>query len=661
MPNHAAMAPTEQNALMKVAAPGENLCKRFCSALNAEFGNGDDGTTRRSLLNLGTSGDRGCAKCQLLYEVCIGLYPILKENTANILVEISSFSIWVQCLLSSIRDSEIYPPIYLYYNYNMPPPDWIPLFPHRKNIVCRRDQFQELILDWLDDCEKNHDSCQMYDQPLPTRVIHVGDDKGKEPFLHLSKGEKGRYAALSHCWGGEVPLKTKKCNLLEHQRCIPFGVLPKNFQHAITVARAIGINYVWIDSLCILQDDGQDWEIESSRMASCYQNAHVVLIASNSSDSQGGLWDKSWDDYGQMSRMKEFQYMNSSGSMSQIIALTELSHEDDIPESYLEYAAPSPISKRAWTLQEQLLGSRCIFFTGKELLWKCHGAQKCECMQEDNEDKFAQRRRKSLWESATSPDSSKRFGDWRSLMAYYSKRQITYESDRLPAISGMAHHMQSKGAGEYLAGMWKDDIWEGLLWLPRPVWPQITNDNLTSTYRKRTSTYQAPTWSWFSLETYGDGSDKPQCPGLVDWQEGRYWYLQRSHAKIIDAYCEPAGIDSTGAVKGGYIILQSKCIEAWLTWQSRNSQVLFGKVPLSVQWDIDLEFDLRQKVYLFLIGDAIDDEESLRRQPVRGLVLRRSKTIAGTFERVGLFDVNSLLGNNRNIFEEAKEFTLTII
>ncbi|KAE9365539.1 HET-domain-containing protein, partial [Stipitochalara longipes BDJ] len=357
------------------------------------------------------------------------------------------------------------------------------------------------LLDWLDDCEKNHASCQKTKKLLPTRVIHVGDDRGKEPFLYVSKGEEDRYVALSHCWGEVLLIKTEKNNFSQHQNGICFDTLPKNFRDAITVARAIGVNYIWIDSLCIIQDDGPDWEIESSKMASIYQNAHVVLIASNSADSQGGLWNASWDNYGQTIGVKEFIYINDDGSTSQVIARKTLTHEDYIPETYLEYEAPSPLSKRAWTLQEELLASRCIFFTGKELLWKCQSATKCECMQEDVEDAKREVDEKGRWRSAMSEDSATRFGEWRSLMAYYSKRNITYESDRLPAISGMAKYVQSKGAGEYLAGMWKEDLWESLLWLPRPVWRDVVDDNLTSTYRRRASSYRAPTWSWISLET----------------------------------------------------------------------------------------------------------------------------------------------------------------
>lgn len=648
---------------------GGTFCEVFCEAMNVEFSSIDYEEPRRSILNLGISGNRGCPKCHLLYEACVQLYPLSEEETARVMVRLLDSFGWVQLYFDIVGESlpnpkgSFYDPsdVYLYYLYKSPQPDWISLSPFRKPLTCRQDQFQELLIDWLDDCESNHASCQRPDTPLPTRVINVGDDMGKEPFLYVSNGEQSRYVALSHCWGEVLLIKTEKTNFATHQKGVPFSTLPKNFKDAITVARAIGVQYVWIDSLCIIQDDGHDWEIESSKMASIYQNAHIVLVASNAADSQGGLWNAQWDDYGQTDGVVELPYQNADGRISDIIARKTMSHEDIIPESYLEYEAPSPLSKRAWTLQEELLASRCIFFTAKELLWKCQNAQKCECMQEDIEYTMRGSGERSLWESAKSQGSTKRFGDWRSLMAYYSKRHISFESDRLPAISGMAKHMQSKNAGEYLAGIWKNDLCESLLWLPRPVWRDVTNDNLTSTYRRRATPYRAPTWSWISLETHGDGKDKSRCPGIVDWQEGRYWYLQKAHVRVVDACCEPAGMDPTGTVKSGYILLEGKCLEAWVTWESRNSQMLYGKVPLSVHWDIDLEIGLRQKVCCILIGDAITDEDIKDKRPVRALVLRRSKTVAGAFERIGLFNGDNLQGTKLDLFGEANDSFVTIV
>ena len=626
-----------------------------------------DEKLRVSLSELGLSGHQGCSKCDLLYNVCVELYPFLENKAASTTIRLQNHDDWIFMDLESAEGSLVdgWEPAfaYLYYLYKLPPPDWIPLPPCRKPLIRRQDQFQEVLLDWLDGCDKNHPSCQRTERGLPTRVIDVGNDEGDEPFLHISEGKKGSYVALSHCWGEGLSVRTEKSNFSKHQSSIPFNTLPKSFKDAISVVRAINIRYIWIDSLCIVQDDGLDWEIESSKMASIYENAHVVLNASNAANSQDGLWNDLWDDYGQADTFKEFLYTNGDGSISHIVARKTTPHEDTVPEVYLQYEAPSPLSNRAWTLQEELLPWRSVFFSGKELLWKCRSITRCECMHEDLVDYHVESKyssesnAKSLWESAQSTAITRRFGAWRSLMAYYSRRNITYETDRLPAISGMAKYMQATGAGEYLAGMWKEDLLEALLWQPKPVWRYAMHDNLFSTYLRRASPYRAPTWSWISLETSGDGKDKPKCPAIQDWQENRLGLLQQTYAKVIEANCEPAGADLTGTVKSGYILLKGKCFDAWVTWKNRNSTVSYGRVLLTVYWDLDLEIGLKQKVCCVLFGDrGIDSNEML----LTGLVLRRSKIIAGTFERVGLFRDDSLQGARLKLLKQAKERYVTI-
>jgi len=650
-----------QMATQTSALLDKTLCKFFCEAIITDLNVIDNQDPQRSLSNLGHSSRRGCSKCLLLYETCAALYPSLLENASLILVQISSAFGCVEIGFDDYADSFVAPDekVYLNYLYSTPQPDWLPLLPFRNPLCCRENQFQEVIRDWLNDCDKNHRVCRRSGIILPVRVINVGDDQGKEPHLHVTNGDEfGRYLALSHCWGDVQLIQTKTTNYSQHRITIPFYTLPKTFQHAIKVARAIDVQYIWIDSLCILQDDSSDWEKESSKMASIYQNAYAVILASNTTNSQSGLWNSAWDSYNTESVVKNFSYTNNDGSVSQIIARKALSHEDNIPESYLQYESPSPLSTRAWTLQEELLAWRCIYFTGKELLWKCEHGKKCECMQEDTNIEVND---KTIWESVKSEDPTRRFGGWRSLMAHYSKRNITYESDRLPAISGIVQHFRAKGAGEYLAGMWREDILESLMWLPYPVSHGVKDDNLISTYRRRASPYRAPTWSWISLETYGVKDKKSRCPGIVDWQESSYWYLKALKATVLKACCEPLGMDPTGAVKSGFILLKSKCVEAWVTWEGRTSPILCGNVSLNVHWDIDLELGVKQRVSCLLIGEAATGENGMEPRPFRALVLRSSKVVVGAFERIGLFNGDKFQKANHDLFANIKDSTTMIV
>jgi len=99
-------------------------------------------------------------------------------------------------------------------------------------------------------------------------------------LLQTSRGQRGRYAALSYCWGDSLPLETTTTNLQAHESAIGFEKLPQTLQDAVMVVRYLGIRYVWIDCLCILQDSKADWEREAARMADIYSNAYLTLAAS---------------------------------------------------------------------------------------------------------------------------------------------------------------------------------------------------------------------------------------------------------------------------------------------------------------------------------------------------------------------------------------------
>lgn len=111
------------------------------------------------------------------------------------------------------------------------------------------------IQELLEDCNLNHSTCSVTELPtLPTRVVSVGN-ANTSPKLFCTQGERAEYLALSHCWGTDQNFTTTTATLIERTRGITWTDLPKCFQDTITLARKLGFSYVWIDSLCILQDD----------------------------------------------------------------------------------------------------------------------------------------------------------------------------------------------------------------------------------------------------------------------------------------------------------------------------------------------------------------------------------------------------------------------
>lgn len=97
---------------------------------------------------------------------------------------------------------------------------------------------------------------------------------------------------MSHCWGGVAFNSLTKANFSSFREIIPVSTLSKTFQNAIYIARYIGIEYIWIDSLCIIQDDLEDWRRESSLMATVYGGSHINLAASGASNGNVGCFFK---------------------------------------------------------------------------------------------------------------------------------------------------------------------------------------------------------------------------------------------------------------------------------------------------------------------------------------------------------------------------------
>jgi hypothetical protein len=147
----------------------------------------------------------------------------------------------------------------------------------------------------LDDCEsssKHHDCVHKElskTSELPLRVIEI-TNPGTVRLYVSGRGERARYVCLSHCWGGKQPITTTKATLNQHQTAIAWDALPKMFRDVISIVHSLGLRYLWIDSLCIIQDDIEDWRQEGSKMAKIYQSAHLTISAISVPDSSTGLF-----------------------------------------------------------------------------------------------------------------------------------------------------------------------------------------------------------------------------------------------------------------------------------------------------------------------------------------------------------------------------------
>lgn len=359
---------------------------------------------------------------------------------------------------------------------------------HRSLDGTRRSRVDSIVVEWLRECVEKHD-CQG-STTLPSRVLDVSQSSEGGIHLYVTDQEIEPYAALSHCWGGEVPMKTTRLNYEAQQNHIAVDDLPQNFQDAIEVTRKLGLRYLWIDALCIIQDDLSDWEVESREMSSIYGDAHLVIGADGAKGAEEGFLRDS----------PEYNSMHAD-ERSALVAVVDDEQADvyvsECPEHYdtcsllhraisseqNEGVVENPLSQRAWTFQEQLLARRMVHFTKEEMVWECKSRYRCECTQFDDS---RQRISKDDWISG---DTANMGVQWYSFVNEVCVRQLTFQTDILPCLSGIAAQMEASMMGRYLAGLWEEDLLLGLTWSYKEL-------------QTRMVPQQAPSWSWASLESH---------------------------------------------------------------------------------------------------------------------------------------------------------------
>ncbi|KAF4453693.1 hypothetical protein F53441_3702 [Fusarium austroafricanum] len=363
-----------------------------------------------------------------------------------------------------------------------------------------------LARQWLNSCvnaEGKHAKCAKATQStLPRRVISVGDDTTSPRLVITKPDERAYYAALSHCWGGSTPTKTTVANLEAYTVSLPED-LPKTFVDAIKVARALEIPYIWIDSLCIIQDSPEDWEHEAARMAQVYSNAYVTIFSDAAPDSTTGFLNSPSREPPKrytvpyktdMSGPGVF-HMRRRGFLVQELPFHSLGDKNI-------GSGQSKLSTRGWVFQERLLSPRTLHFAKNEMAWECRSTCECEC----SATSLRTLRTTSVMKHflyPQVPDVSLAETTWRTeIVPAYSRLDFTFAKDRLPAIQGLAaaaHRLRSDD--QYIAGLWQKTMKADLLWHMYIAGGDLPCDRIKDG--------GAPTWSWASIDGEVYYSDYP--------------------------------------------------------------------------------------------------------------------------------------------------------
>lgn len=366
-------------------------------------------------------------------------------------------------------------------------------YAHRPRLVssdpCSEDTL-ETIRHWMYLCSQDEYCKPLTPGVLPTRVILI--EPGQ--MIRISPGSDriAEYAVLSHCWGSPGPdLYTTSSNLETHSLSIDTTLLPCSFQDAITMAQLLGYKYLWIDALCIIQDDPNDWKREAEKMADYYYHSSIMLSAARASSCDDGFL-----------QVRDHLHSPVFGTKEPFCLRPAWYSERDLQEA--------AINTRAWVMQERFLAPRMLHFLKKEIVFECGRGCRFEGYFQRNlpdslgEDRLSRRtlghmleeeqmyeaKRKqfpgsSNWEEPTGRPTY----EWCLILEEYTRRLLTYSSDNLSAIAGLARKFRKPRFGPYLCGLWESGLFHQMCWY-RPGSNSCLERN--APFKE----YLAPSWSW---------------------------------------------------------------------------------------------------------------------------------------------------------------------
>jgi hypothetical protein len=384
---------------------------------------------------------------------------------------------------------------------------------------------------WLHTCRSEHRDCSSRPTDfLPTRLLDVqAGDINPDVRLVLTQNlaqdtrTRPAYLTLSHCWGPKHlhSVTTDTNDLAKRLKRIPFKDLSRTFQDAVQITRELGQRYLWIDSLCIIQDDWSDWAKEAALMAEVYGNSLCTLAALSSRDGTQGC-NRVADI--QRSTRNTFIDLNwNRGNYPYIrVFEKEPSNWDDEYDGGLgrDNLLRSPLRHRAWVLQEKELSRRSIHFGKDQLLWECRGTKATAQLP---------------WEQWKREEDLIYKKEWYELVEDYTLRSVTAPTDKLPALSGLAKRHQ-EGKDQYLAGIWSSQFPGALLWQSKD--PLAIKMSQAS----KDFSYIAPSWSWASIQ--GRISYVSQLTISTNYEPSLICQLQDSQRLLLPVETYPRGNDS---------------------------------------------------------------------------------------------------------------------
>ena len=347
---------------------------------------------------------------------------------------------------------------------------------------------REHSLDFLENrvrrCLETHKKCRL---PVTTttrvylsRLLFIGSDVDDHcKVVDCRPRIRWQYAALNYCWGASKFIQISKRTCKTYKQAVPTTALPNAFRDAILICRRLNIRYLWIDSLCILQDDMNDWANESAKMADIYEGAVLVIAATSTTNPHCSFLEQ-----GEALQQEPIEIESESlcGRFPAVKARRRLKDSgwhifDDPPNNN----GNDPLGARGWALQERTLATRYISFAVGEVQWQCKTLEECECGPLVRPTGL----QTGSLETALSLSPSEA---WDQTIKCYTHKLLSYEQDRLPAVAGIATRFAQLTGLSYFCGLWLQTIVDDLCWMISDrEWPHDTAKGWV---------YTGPTFSW---------------------------------------------------------------------------------------------------------------------------------------------------------------------
>ncbi len=470
---------------------------------------------------------------------------------------------------------------------------------------------------------------------MPTRVLEIihfsarlslrlrqTADIAVEPFV-----------ALSYCWGGTQQVSTTNENCLRHMTAINLNDLPQTLRDAVTVTHRCNIKFLWVDVLCIIQDDEADKAWEIANMALVYANATIVLSASRARSADEGFLgpripmgtDKPQETF-------ELPIYNTSGNLGNVILVPKVRKPNE------------PIDERAWTLQERILATRCLEFGTLQTRWVCLGCDSKSpppvdgwvSKSQQDDDTYGEalsafhRLGTSFHGSVTSPTRVRKL--WRSIVNMQSHRVTALEQDRLPSLAGIAERFSAVLDDDYVCGFWKCGLRSEILWRPSH------NGSITII----PTSYIAPSWSWAAMNSPVSTYE------VMEQNLDPIFQVKRFEIKLGDKR------SPFGALRSGWLAIEG-CVQSvlWnphegsITPTSENAPNEVSKISYDPDRpEVEKLQHGRSLVHLFLLLVEIrrSGDGKWKRISLNGLALAQNSD--GQYLRKGYFHHSALVNEN---------------